>query len=362
MSTQRQQVAQSGDKRQQRAEAWLDQAIADNEALGTLLSVGRFQSDHQIRHPGQTVYLLQQSVEKAVKALMVADGEDERALLRKPFVHDSLTIVLTFIERILTIPAYANAVDPLLETVSEDFESTTEVFEYLEYAKGLVKETLEKELAVAPPGQVREIVNWMQRSRRDSVSSVRASLPSQFQVDADLGADGSGSFVDGMMRSLCSVFRNETIPAGHRTASRKSVAGFLGEAAPWLFQGPRHDGPQTITLDRDATVSKLVWQGWALPHLMFLAALTFPHSTTSRYPAPTGAPDDPRDAAKCGMMGAQHYSRALGVVDQIRELNEQTRIVLEDLRPFLRGTYMVREATFDNERCPIRGPSHRELK
>ena len=40
----------------------------------------------------------------------------------------------------------------------------------------------------------------------------------------------------------------------------------------------------------------------------------------------------------------------LGIVDQIRELNEQTTIVLEDLKPFLRGTYMLREAALENDK------------
>ena len=159
MPSQQQEVALDDSDRMQRAEVWLDQAVADNDALGKLLSVGLLESSSRIRHAGQAVYLLQQSVEKAVKALMVADGEDEKALRRRPFVHDSLTIVLTFFERIINLPAYKDSLDPLLGTLSEDFDSAAEVSEYLEYVKGRLKDGLVAELAVSPPDQVRQIVD-----------------------------------------------------------------------------------------------------------------------------------------------------------------------------------------------------------
>ena len=344
-TTEQQNVAFNADAQAERAEVWLDRAVADNDALAGLLSVPWYRFEHQVEQPGQAVYLLQQAVEKAVKALMVADGMDENALGKGPYGHDNLTIVLSFFERILEIPAYANAVGPLLGSISEDFEDITEISEHLRDAKGLVKETLAKELAVAPPCLVKGIVNWFETSRRDSVSNVRASLPSRFKVKVEPSADGSSSYVEGLMRNLDSVVEKETIPARHRVASEESTASFFAAVAPWLFQRTQQDQARIVTLDRDLDVSKLVRQGLALPHLMFLAALTFPHATTSCYPAPVGAPDDPVEAARCGQLGSQHYTRELGVVDQIRELNEQVKIVLQDLRPFLRGTSMIREAT-----------------
>ena len=189
----------------------------------------------------------------------------------------------------------------------------------------------------------------MRTSREETARRVRASLPSRFRLRPDQGADGSASAVDGLMRSLRPVLRNVPIPAEHWAASGTSVTKLLDAAAPGSFQGTRPEDTQTFTVDRDSTVVKLMCEGWALPHLLLLAALTFPHATTSRYPAPIGAPDNPWDAAKCGKMGAQHYTRTLGIVDQIRELNEQTTIVLEDLRPFLRGTHMLREAVVETD-------------
>ena len=308
-----------------------------------------YRSDRRIERPGQAVYLLQQSVEKAVKALMVADGIDEDELRRQPFGHDSLTTVLAFIEGILHIPAYANAVEPLLDTVSDDFESTGEIFECLENVKGQAKGHLAQELAIVGPDEVRWAVNWMRTSRIDSVRKARAVLPSRLYLKADPGADGGASFVDGLMRLLRPVLRSEPISDRRWMASGQSAAGFFASAAPQLLKRTRRDETQMFTIDRDPFVSKLVSQGWALPHLMVLAALTFPHATTSRYPAPVDAPEDLREAAKCGKMGNQHYTGALGVVDQIRELNEQTKIVLEDLRPFLRSTSMTREAAVGAE-------------
>ena len=71
----------------QNAEAWLRQARRDSAAVGRLL--GQYQRGtrpHLSRNPEVAVYLLQQSVEKAAKALMIASGEDEGTLRRPPSV------------------------------------------------------------------------------------------------------------------------------------------------------------------------------------------------------------------------------------------------------------------------------------
>lgn len=67
------------------AEAWLKQARSDHSALQRLLrGYQQRMPSHLPSTPEVAVYLLQQSVEKAAKALMVARGYTEDTLRRRP--------------------------------------------------------------------------------------------------------------------------------------------------------------------------------------------------------------------------------------------------------------------------------------
>ena len=98
----------------------------------------------------------------------------------------------------------------------------------------------------------------------------------------------------------------------------------------------RNTEKSSLTIIRDKMISDLILpQLWTLPTLYMLAALTFPHEASSRYPAPLGAPPDAVEASRCEKLGTQHYNNSLGIVAQLPALHQLTRLVLDSMKPLL---------------------------
>ena len=73
--------------------------------------------------------------------------------------------------------------------------------------------------------------------------------------------------------------------------------------------------------------------------LVLLAALTFPHEASARYPAPMDTPTDAIEAASRGRLGVQHYTDTLGIVSRFHDLNSLAGLVLEYMDPLLDRAY-----------------------
>ena len=95
------------------AGVWLERGRQDYAELQRSLGRRRLP---WLRHrippdPPVAVYLLQQSIEKSAKSLMIAVGENEHILSRSPYSHNTLATVLKFTERQLNRPYLRDAFD-----------------------------------------------------------------------------------------------------------------------------------------------------------------------------------------------------------------------------------------------------------
>ena len=81
-----------------RAKIWLKRARADHLAMGKLIGTLNHKSRRRPSDAALAVYMLQQSVEKAAKALLVATGESESSI-RRIHGHRSLAIFLDYLRR-----------------------------------------------------------------------------------------------------------------------------------------------------------------------------------------------------------------------------------------------------------------------
>ena len=82
--------------------------------------------------------------------------------------------------------------------------------------------------------------------------------------------------------------------------SAESEGAFKDVVAPIaseLVEQFRGADRSVVTVPRDWILSEFVLPSWALSTLYVLAALTFPHEASARYPAPMDAPTDAIEAA-----------------------------------------------------------------
>ena len=315
----------------------------DSSTAEKLLKVKWHQSGGKPEFPSQTIALLQQSVEKTVKALMVAAGENEDDLKKRPFGHDSLTTVLEFLKRGLSKPFYIDTMEPYLEANSTSFQNIDEVKSHIDDILLQLKQGYARKLAVLSCDEIRYLIDFMEDGRKDLVSNVNASFPRRYTLTVGSGQSELMDAIDRVLEIARSRSDSVTLSADGITANKTIAINFLYYKYPRLLEDHPCGHRSTVTIDRSETLLPVALSAWAFPCLMILAALTFPHATSCRYPAPKGAPDDPEIASEQGMLGAKPYTPALGIVNHLHELNCQTDRVLRDLRPFLWGTALLGE-------------------
>ncbi len=325
-------IQPSPQQRLEHAEIWLKQARRDRAAVERIL--GQFAQrnhDHLPRTPDTAIYLLQQAVEKAAKSLMFASGEDEDTL-RKQYGHNSLLVVLEFIRQRFTDESYRTMFDSLLEYQSLGAHSVDEALKATDDLIHKAKSRNLRELAVLPPDAMRIMVELMANLHKQTVAAAKRLLRAKTSVTVDPSSVADSSAGDYIMAVATAAMRRNQLAPDVEAAVRSVVDSVaLGWIETW-----RKFERGSLTIIRDKMLSDLILpQLWTLPALYMLAALTFPHEASCRYPAPWNAPTDAIEAARHEKLGTQHYTNSLGIVAQLPALHQLTRLVLDSMGPLL---------------------------
>jgi hypothetical protein len=235
------------------ADPWIERARKDYAAFRLLRS----------KDPALSVYLLQQSVEKIIKALAVASGQYTFQEIKSKFSHKSRKLLLDFWPKLEDAPG-----STLPEMIEMADATPEEVLVTLQFIERLHDQSL-------------SIINKSNFKTGDtltlSFSGVVESLQNQFSYFS-----GGQSAIPEELRLPNLTFKVflELIATGN---SRKIVARrFLGK--------------------------------WSLITLFILASITFRHEDTSRYPDHTGR-------------GCNNYNDTLGIVkhrDRLGNIFEMT--------------------------------------
>ena len=316
--------------RQEQSKAWLNQARRDCGAVERLLGP---KPQHLPDTPEVAVYLLQQSVEKAVKALMVADGKDEKDFPRE-FRHNSLKVVLDYLARRFALPVFGQTMDTLSRDPVMGLPNAIEALLAFESVKGMLQAGEFRNLAVMPADEMRPVVQLIADLHNAIESGVRGLLASRTRVEVDLDKLSSSSAMDYLWEVVNNLFVYSPALSGEATAVAKALIGNLASEMP---ERTSEDEELDILINRDSLLSN-----WIMPHLWtpislyLLAALTYPHEASSRYPAQYGAPEDPREAFQQGTLGSAHYyTEDLGIVVMLPDIHRWTRVTLDSMTPML---------------------------
>ena len=314
------------------AEIWLKQARRDRAAVERILGQFAYRKyQHLTRNPDIAVYLLQQAVEKTAKSLMFAAGEDEDSL-RKQYGHNSLLVVLDFIRQRFTNESYRTMLDSLLEYQTLGVSSADEALRATDNLIDKVKSRDLRDLAVLPPDAICIMVELMSNLHKQTITSTKKLLRAKTSVTVDPSKVGDSSAADYIMAVATAAMRRDQLAPDVLVAVKSLVDPVaLGWIETW-----RKAERYSLTIIRDKLLSDLILpQLWTLPTLYMLAALTFPHEASSRYPAPLDAPSDAVEASRREKLGTQHYQNSLGIVAQLPALHQLTRLVLDSTGPLL---------------------------
>ena len=320
------------------ARVWLERGRQDYAELQRSLEHRRLPwPRHRIPpDPPVAVYLLQQSIEKTAKSLMIAVGENEYILSRPPYSHNTLATVLKFIERQINRPHLRDAFDNFSRHPNLGIPSSTSALDAID---NLVRSTRKKrdyyELAVLPPDVMQALTALMMDFRSRITAGIEELLPSSTTLRIDTRGVSDSSASEFLYELSTAFVHRDRLSAESEDAFKDVVAPIASE----LVEQFREADQSMVTVPRDWILSELVLPSWALSTLYLLAALTFPHEASARYPAPMDAPTDATEAASRGRLGVQHYTETLGIVSRFHELNRLACLVLENMEPLLDRAY-----------------------
>ena len=246
----------------ERAARWLERARLDYAGLERLMT--------PLSDPALAVYLLQQCIEKAVKALLVAQGEDETNF-ESEFGHRSLRAYLIHFRKSV------NRLERVLNAVQRhggvDFRKP------MRELRALKATGYRSEWASASSNRVSSVCDFLVEFRKLIKEGADCNLE-RILVDKRLGP--------ALCLGLSQVFGEEEASEARRALRTNSGRAEIKKEVTRAFDS--------------------VWAGIALG---YLAALTQPHYNAPRYPAPPCGEKDPIEAAKKNELGFELY-RPLG--------------------------------------------------
>ena len=314
------------------AETWLRQARSDSAVVERILGTYAMRNYHHLpENPESAVYMLQQAVEKAAKSLMLAAGENEKTLRRR-YGHNSLIAVLEFIRQRFSNQTYRQMFDALSEVQSLGVRDAEEALGATESLMRKAKGKELQDLAVLSPDAMREMLGLLTIIREETMSVSRRLIRHKVSVKVDASRLAESSATEYVFSIAIAAMKSDQLAPETVTKARMVLESIdLDWINAW-----KESQESEFTFSRERLINDLILPlSWTLPALYMLAALTFPHEVTARYPAPRDAPYDAIEAARCGKLGTMHYTKSLGVVDQLPQLQKLTKAVLENMRPLL---------------------------
>ncbi len=307
------------------AKEWLQRAGKDFAAFKKLVPFNKQNYRNiQSSDPALAVYLLQQSVEKAVKAVAITSGQYSGASIKKSFSHNSFDLLLDFQSRVLS-QTRDLGLDDIYKLLSGI--GTIQAEEKISNAR---RASQVNELARSSPDVVESLLRVAESIRKDAILKTlkeifgpHSKIRTQEQNKKDETVQDTVEIFDRIWT------RNLGQP--DLTASELDLVATITDKLAKL--SPLRDGdkkmPGFITVERNTET----WLGiWSLVSLIILACLTFPHESSSRYP---GLPQSIEGAIGVKKLNCGDYNQDLGIVKNLGYFGRVTELVLNDMSEML---------------------------
>lgn len=326
------------------AKRWLRRAQMDFNGFKRFVPLDK-KSRKPVRctDPALAVYLLQQSVEKATKAVAAATGKYSYRRLKSQG-HNSLIILLSFYREILNTLLKQPELNRLGAGLGLDNEGLNKIINLTIEVKKTDKNRKAGEVlyveqfARATNAGISQSLNLLLSLRGRGFLGVPKSIfgPHSKIVIAREEIDTStpANLVSSTLKELRKQLNLPQLPKGTSELLENAVK-------LWASGGITEEGSEEkIVIERPT--KELLGQ-WSLVALLILAMYTFPHESTARYPRDRVRKKTPAP------FGYEDYNENLGIVSQLGQMGYVTMLALSELELELEAIaafYPVYEAKF----------------
>jgi hypothetical protein len=309
------------------ARRWLDRAIKDLALFKKLVPFDK-RSNKLVRcsDPALAIYLLQQSVEKAVKSAAIASGQYKPRDFRSYFRHNSLALIIDLNTKIVT-QLQAIGLGSVATMMGIDLVDGGSKLAALENQIMGVAPLLDKngrkvdfrtESIRIPLEIINQILDMVIQHRKLLLDAIRTA----FNILPTMGIRKDYDMVDNPQEFLKRFADSVTANLRVRPLSEEQLK------VPLEFIKLTSDlgfSPADELKRRDTITNYL--GVWAFSNaLLFLSYLTFAHEDTTRYPLRR------KGDIEMGKIGCDDYDDSLGIVTRIARVGYATSLTLNDMR------------------------------
>ena len=322
--------------RVQSARSWLRRARLDYKGFAKLVGpqfvqLGKNRPDD----PALSVYLLQQSVEKALKAVAVASGRFRENQLRQDYGHRSLELYLDLLTMILDT-SFAGMVAMMPGFTSSSTDCTRDKVARIKrnIGRSPAGETPDwwRGYANLTPDDVFQTTNMLVAVRGKLIGTLHKAVKGRSRIPmAKIERYVNSATPENLKEMLSPVFRGQIPSEANIELTRQLFKKGTGAEFHEILRGAFDQGGGRSAMlgeMRREQLDQVILSAWALGGLLWLAALTFPHESSTRYP-------DYDQLGKRTGLNCESYDDSLGVVRHLWSVARLAELVLNDMEPCL---------------------------
>jgi len=309
------------------ARRWLNRAIKDFALFKKLVPFDkRTNKAVKCSDPALAIYLLQQSVEKAVKAAAIASGQYKPRDFIRYFKHNSLALIIDLNTKIVS-QIQAIGLGPIATMMGVDLvdgkSKLAALKNQIEGAAPLLDKNGKKvdfrtQSRRITPETVDQILNMVIQHRRLLLDVIRTT----FNILPTMGIRKGYGVIDDPQEFLRQLSDSISVNLKVHPPSEeqwKVPLEFIRRMSDLGFA-------PVDELNRRKTITNHLG-AWAFSHaLLWLSYLTFAHEETTRYPLRQ------KGNIQAGRIGCDDYDNALGIVDSIGRVGYITSLTLDDMK------------------------------
>ena len=310
------------------AQRWLDRANKDFDAFKKLVPYDRkTRKTVHCSDPALAVYLLQQSVEKTVKAAAIASGQYKTKDFVGYYQHNSLGLILNLnrkmADRIVSVGLRKVADDmgvDLLGGIVKLNDIEDQVMGKASPRLGTGGRVDFKKESVHITGEViDQLLDMLTKIRSSFLMSVASAFTYLAEVEIRKGhgeVDDLEAFARGLSDKIAGDLKGHS-PTDIQIKAGIELNKLVGKS------GTQREGD----LKRQELIEHQL-SLWAFSSaLLLLTYMTFAHESSSRYPRKPGTTDK---------LGCDDYNYSLGIVDRLGRIGYMTGLTLNQMKPQLK--------------------------
>lgn len=305
------------------ADDWSNAARRDIETYKSLVRCRYFPFINcKPKEPHMALHHLQQAIEKMVKAIAIASGKFTYEELRRNYGHDSLSLYVDLIEKLIETPSVNELISSLKGKVTTKSEVTIishdEAYKTLEKVKANIRRKGKEipdwylEFALLPEKPINSTINRMIKAH-NKIRVIRFFLrliPDRlFALKRDEVGKSMG------------IVSNFLSKRGFLVNERIENFFNKDEVKRYFDKGYKEGKIHIIKMLRE-----VIMPGFVLGELLILAAFTFAHSISTRYPGNRLDNSDPNS-----IFNDTLYDNNLGVVRCLTKLGRLTKLVFKEM-------------------------------